>query len=193
MYQSALFGAKSHEFSKIFLNLSQFWLKFRKNLKNRPIHITNFAFNQQSFILPSGWFCYPSCVLKPLPICNLHVQFFSLKNGWFYVLLLLLLLFFVLFLFCFVFQNFCKSTGPISKGFSTTKMADFTIFRNFCDMGPSSKDFLTKMGPISPYEYMWLLPGAAHPHRAFCSEYPPRLRPEIKSQLYTICFHFFFN
>ena len=46
------------------------------------------------------------------------------------------------------FRNFRKS-GPISKGFSTSKMADFTIFCNFCEMGPPSKDFLIKMGPMS--------------------------------------------
>ena len=45
------------------------------------------------------------------------------------------------FFFVFVFfQNFCKS-GPISKGFSTSETADFTIFSQFfCEMGPSSKD-----------------------------------------------------
>ena len=41
MYQSVkflgkIFGAKSHNFSKIFLNLSQFWLKFGKILKDPP-------------------------------------------------------------------------------------------------------------------------------------------------------------
>ena len=37
-------------FSKIFLNLSQFWLKFGQILKNRPIHIPDFAFHKGSFI-----------------------------------------------------------------------------------------------------------------------------------------------
>ena len=43
------------------------------------------------------------------------------------------------------FQIFCK-LGPISKGFSTLKMADFKIFHNFCEMGPSSKDFFDQNG-----------------------------------------------
>ena len=44
-----------------------------------------------------------------------HIKgFFSLKNGWFYGF----------------FEIFRKS-GPISKGFSTSKMADFTIFLQF--------------------------------------------------------------
>ena len=54
IYQSAQFWikfwAKSFDFSKIFLNLSQFWLKFEKILKNRLIHIPNFAFYNGSFI-----------------------------------------------------------------------------------------------------------------------------------------------
>ena len=37
-------------FSKIFLNLSQFWLEFGQILKNRPIHIPDFAFYKGSFI-----------------------------------------------------------------------------------------------------------------------------------------------
>ena len=37
-------------FPKIFLNLSQFWLKFGKIVKNQPIHIPNFAFYKGSFI-----------------------------------------------------------------------------------------------------------------------------------------------
>ena len=36
-------------FPKLFLNLSQFWLKFGKVLKNRPIHIPNFAVYKGSF------------------------------------------------------------------------------------------------------------------------------------------------
>ena len=36
IYQSAQFWAKSPNLSKIFLNLSQFWLKFGKNLKINP-------------------------------------------------------------------------------------------------------------------------------------------------------------
>ena len=42
--------SKSPDFSKIFLNLSQFWLKFGELLKNQPIHIPNFAFYKGSFI-----------------------------------------------------------------------------------------------------------------------------------------------
>ena len=44
------FSAKSPNFFKIFLNLTKFWLKFQKFLKNRPIHIPNFAFYAGSFI-----------------------------------------------------------------------------------------------------------------------------------------------
>ena len=54
IYQStqfwAKFRAKSPDFSKICLNLSQFWLKFGKILKNWPIYIPNFAFYKGSFI-----------------------------------------------------------------------------------------------------------------------------------------------
>ena len=46
----AKFWAKSPDFSKFFLNLSQFWLKFGELLKNQPIHIPNFAFYKGSFI-----------------------------------------------------------------------------------------------------------------------------------------------
>ena len=53
-----------------------------------------------------------------------------------------------------LFQNFHKSR-PISKNFSASKMADFTIFCKFCEMGPSSKDFLlTKMKPMSK-DFWW--------------------------------------
>ena len=52
--QSAQFWAKFRTklpiFSKIFLILSQFWLKFGQILKNRPIHIPDFAFYKGSFI-----------------------------------------------------------------------------------------------------------------------------------------------
>ena len=41
---------QNHLFSKISLNLSQFWLKFGKILKNQPIHIPNFAFHKRTFI-----------------------------------------------------------------------------------------------------------------------------------------------
>ena len=56
-------------------------------------------------------------------------------------------------------QNFCK-LRTISKGFSASKMADFTIFvkwdlRIFLNkMGPMSKDFwwkVTHLGGTSPY------------------------------------------
>ena len=46
----AKFWAKSPDFSQIFLNLSQFWLKFRKILKNWPILMPNFVFYKRSFI-----------------------------------------------------------------------------------------------------------------------------------------------
>ena len=46
-----------------------------------------------------------------------------------------------------VFQNFHK-LGPISKGFSASKMADFTIFCNFGEMGPSFKDFFDQNGTL---------------------------------------------
>ena len=52
--QSAQFWAKFWTklpiFSKIFLILSQFWFKFGQILKNRPIHIPDFAFYKGSFI-----------------------------------------------------------------------------------------------------------------------------------------------
>ena len=54
MYQSvqflAKFWEKSPDFSQIFLNLSQFWLKFGELLKNQPIHIPNYAFYKGLFI-----------------------------------------------------------------------------------------------------------------------------------------------
>ena len=39
----AIFQAKSPDFSKIFLNLSQFWLNFGKIWKNQPILATKFV------------------------------------------------------------------------------------------------------------------------------------------------------
>ena len=46
----AKFWTKLQFFSKIFLNLSQFWLKFGQILKNQPIHILDFVFYKGSFI-----------------------------------------------------------------------------------------------------------------------------------------------
>ena len=57
-------------------------------------------------------------------------------------------------LFCFVFEIF-TNRDPFLRVFSTSQMADFTIFFfffffcNFCEMGPPSKDFLTKMELMS--------------------------------------------
>ena len=63
IYQSAQFfekfWAKSLDFSKIFLNLNPFWLKFGKILKKRPIHIPTFAFYKGVIHIQRGWFCYP--------------------------------------------------------------------------------------------------------------------------------------
>ena len=50
IYQSAQIWGKSPNFSKIVLNLSQFWLKFWKIVKNLPTDIANFAFYKRSFI-----------------------------------------------------------------------------------------------------------------------------------------------
>ena len=91
---------------------------------------------------------------EPLPISK---DFSPSKNGWFKAF----------------FRNFRKS-GPISKGFSTSKWLILQFFRDFCEMGPSSKDFfgakwdpclrifaekVTHLGGTSPY--------------ALTCEYPP--------------------
>ena len=79
-------------------------------------------------------------------------------------------------------RNFRKS-GPISKGFSTSKIVDFTIFCNFCEMGPSSKDFLkskwdsclrnfaflTHLGGTSPYALTMLT--CEYPRTILCDTY----------------------
>ena len=59
------------------------------------------------------------------------------KHGWFTCFCLFVC--FCLFC-CFVFPK-------VSKGYSTWKIVDFTFFRNFCEIGPSSKDFLAKRDP----------------------------------------------
>ena len=64
--------------------------------------------------------------LKPLPISK---DFSPSKNGWFKAF----------------FRNFRKS-GPISKGFSTSKWLILQFFRDFCEMGPYSKDFFEQNG-----------------------------------------------
>ena len=46
-------------FPKIFLNLSQFWLKFGNILKNRPFHAPNSAFYNGSFIYQEADFATP--------------------------------------------------------------------------------------------------------------------------------------
>ena len=43
------------------------------------------------------------------------------------------------------FEIFRKS-GPISKGFSNSKWLILQFFRDFCEMGPSSKDFFDQNG-----------------------------------------------
>ena len=73
------FWAKSPDFSNIFLNLSQFWFKFGKILKNQPIHIPDFAFYKGSFIYQEADFAYPcwrhipvgSFVLRTPPVHTL--------------------------------------------------------------------------------------------------------------------------
>ena len=48
---------------------------------------------------------------------------------------------------CFFFFSFkFGKSGPISKGFSTSKMAEFTFCPNFFEMGPSSKDLFDQNG-----------------------------------------------
>ena len=54
----------------------------------------------------------------------------------------------ILFFFFFL-RNFHKS-GPISKGFSAVKTADFTIFSAILvKWNPLLRIFFTKMGPLS--------------------------------------------
>ena len=63
---------------------------------------------------------------------------------------------------------------PMSKDFSYSKTADFTIFSQFCETGPSSKDFfgpkwdpcrrifdeaVTHLGGTSPYALTCEYPG----------------------------------
>ena len=52
-------------------------------------------------------------------------------------------------------------------------MADFTIFRDFCEMGPSSKDFLSKMDPcLRIFAEKVTHLGCTSPYALTC-EYPP--------------------
>ena len=73
IYQSVQFWAKlwakSPDCSKTFLNLSQFWLQFGKILKNRPIHIPNFAFHKGSFVYPKR------LILLPMLVAHLRMVF----------------------------------------------------------------------------------------------------------------------
>ena len=43
----------------------------------------------------------------------------------------------------------CLKIGTHFKGFLSQKWLIFQFFHTFCEMGPSSKDFLTKIGPLS--------------------------------------------
>ena len=93
--------------------------------------------------------------LKPLPISK---DFSPSKNGWFYRVF---------------FPNFCKS-GPISKGFSTPKMAGFTFFfALFIKWDPLLRIFWTKMGPMSK-DFWWKVThlGSTSLYALTC-EYPP--------------------
>ena len=71
------FWAKSRDFSRIFLNLSQFGLKFRKFLKNLPIHISNFAFYEGH-----PWPCAKRLILLPMLVARLHRVFCTEYPPW---------------------------------------------------------------------------------------------------------------
>ena len=74
------------------------------------------------------------CAARGLKTLLISKDFSPSKNGWFYG---------------FFFFNLCKS-GPISKGFSTSKMAGFTIFfAIFVKWDPLLRIVLAKMGPMS--------------------------------------------
>ena len=85
-------------------------------------------------------------------------------------------------IWCF-FQNFRK-LGPIAKGFSASKTADFTFFsRNYGEMGPSLRIFwlkwdpclknfgekLTRLGGTSLYAVTWEYP--PHPDIHTCTHF----------------------
>ena len=87
--------SKIIHFSKISLNLSQFWLKFGNILKNRPIHIPNFAFHKRTFIYMyqqadfathvGGWLLYrvlPQFKTWDLVSTSLPSVFISFKLKW---------------------------------------------------------------------------------------------------------------
>ena len=72
------------------------------------------------------------------------------------------------------FRNFCK-LRPISKGFSTSKMVNFTFFFfKFCEMGPSSKNFFDQN---EIHVYRFLVKKVTHLGGIFLyaltCEYPP--------------------
>ena len=113
-------------------------------------------------------------VLKPLPISNLHVQFFSLKNGWFYVLLLLLLLFFVLFLFCFVlfFKIFANLRDPFLRVFLPQKWLILPFFAIFVIWDLLLKIFWPKWDPYPRMNTCEYSPGRHTPIGSFVLSTP---------------------
>ena len=128
----------THTTYRISDHIVSFWTTFRRDKKvfrlktiYAPYPKLFFRYVQWKDIKegennPGGYANYflMGCVargLKPLPISK---DFSPSKNGWFLGF----------------FQNFRK-LGSISKGFSTSKMADFTIFHKFCEIRPSFKDF----------------------------------------------------
>ena len=145
MYQSASFWAKfwakSHKFSEIFLNLSQFWLKFGGILKNPPIYIPNLAFYKQSFILPRGWFCYPCWwhVLKLLfdgvwgSSSETPTHFSPSKAADFYGF----------------FPKIFANQDSFLRVFLLKNAWFYNFFKIFVKWDPLLRIFFTKMGPMS--------------------------------------------
>ena len=62
--------SKITQFSKTFLKLSHFWLKFGNILKNRPIHIPNFTFYKGSFIYQEADFSTRVGATSPRVFCT---------------------------------------------------------------------------------------------------------------------------
>ena len=141
-----------------------------------PIHITNFAIYKQSFILPRVWFCYPCWwhtwmgthfwrgvgpeFWNHYPFLTYDFSHSKTADSTFF----------------FFFSKFSQIRGTHFYGFFYHKNGWFYhfFFCNFCYMGPSSKDFFDQNGThILVSINMWVPPGAAHPSRVFCSEYPP--------------------
>ena len=74
-----------------------------------------------------------------------------------------------------VFQNFLQMGTHFKEIFFYLKKGwFFYFFKNFCEMGPSSMDFLTKIGPLSK-DFRWQSnPFRWHiPVDALTCEYPP--------------------